>query len=302
MIDSLPLGWAATTLGDLGVEIRGQMLPAPETTYDLYSVPTFPTKRPERIDGAKIKSGKRGVQCGDVLLCKINPRINRVWVVGETGSCPQIASTEYLVLRPHEPRMSSFIQQYLSSPKFRDWIKLSVEGATGSHTRAKSGPILRQPIPVAPLAEQDRIVAAIEEHFSRLDAVETSLTAAEMRCQALTKSIIVRSIPNKLPEDWRLKTVAEAGETGLGRQRSPKYHSGPNMKPYLRVANVFEDRINTSSIMEMHFEGAEFDKYRLRYGDVLLNEGQSPELLGRPAIYVGEPSPTASFALCLDLE
>ena len=149
------------------------------------------------------------------------------------------------------------------------------------------------PVAVAPLAEQERIVAAIEEHFSRLDAVDISLKEAEMRCHALTRSIIVGSIPNELPKDWQLKTVAEAGETGLGRQRSPKYHSGPNMKPYLRVANVFEDRIDTSSIMEMHFEEAEFDKYRLRYGDVLLNEGQSPELLGRPAIYVGEPPEVA---------
>ena len=149
------------------------------------------------------------------------------------------------------------------------------------------------PIPVAPLAEQSRIVAAIEEHFSRLDAVDTSLDAAEKRCRAITRSIIVGSIPNQLPTDWQLKTVAEAGETGLGRQRSPKYHSGPRMKPYLRVANVFEDRIDTSSIMEMHFEEAEFDKYRLRNGDVLLNEGQSPELLGRPAIYMGDPPDTA---------
>ena len=131
MIDSIPPGWATTTLGDLGVEIRGHVSPAPGTTYDLYSVPTFPTKRPERLDGAQIKSGKRGVQCGDVLLCKINPRINRVWVVGETESCPQIASTEYLVLRPHEPRMSSFIHQYLSSPKFRDWAKAVCRGRHG---------------------------------------------------------------------------------------------------------------------------------------------------------------------------
>ena len=66
------------------------------------------------------------------------------------------------------------------------------------------------------------------------------------------------------------------------------------MKPYLRVANVFEDRIDTSSIMEMHFEEADFERYRLRDGDILLNEGQSPELLGRPAIYRGEP-PMVAF-------
>ena len=293
MIDSLPLGWAATTLGDLGVEIRGQMLPAPETTYDLYSVPTFPTKRPERIDGAKIKSGKRGVQCGDVLLCKINPRINRVWVVGETGSCLQIASTEYLVLRPHEPRMSSFIQQYLSSPKFRDWIKLSVEGATGSHTRAKSGPILRQPIPVAPLAEQDRIVAAIEEYFSRLDAAESSLREALQRLDVLKSAVLVDAFHahRDLPRAWRASTIGDVADVQLGRQRSPQHHTGEQMRPYLRSANVTWSGISLDDVKEMNFDDTDFKKYRLEPGDLLLNEASgSPNEVGKPAVWNGEIS------------
>lgn len=43
-----------------------------------------------------------------------------------------------------------------------------------------------------------------------------------------------------------LATVADAGSVSLGLQRSPKRHFGPNMRPYLRVANVFEDRIDGS--------------------------------------------------------
>ncbi|MBU0479399.1 restriction endonuclease subunit S, partial [bacterium] len=74
----------------------------------------------------------------------------------------------------------------------------------------------------------------------------------------------------------------------LGRQRSPKNHTGPNMRPYLRVANVYEDRIDTSSVLEMNFSPDEFETYRLENGDVLLNEGQSLHLVGRPAIYRGE--------------
>lgn len=31
------------------------------------------------------------------------------------------------------------------------------------------------------------------------------------------------------------------------------FHTGPNMVPYLRVANVFEERIDVSDVMEMHF-------------------------------------------------
>jgi type I restriction enzyme S subunit len=65
------------------------------------------------------------------------------------------------------------------------------------------------------------------------------------------------------------------------------------MRPYLRVANVFEDRIDTADVMQMHFSDDEFERYRLQPGDVLLNEGQSPHLLGRPAIYRGNPPDVA---------
>ncbi|MGY1827599.1 hypothetical protein [Blastococcus sp. SYSU DS0541] len=79
----------------------------------------------------------------------------------------------------------------------------------------------------------------------------------------------------------------------LGRQRAPKYHTGTNMRPYLRVANVFEDRIDTADVMSMHFDPDEFERYRVLPGDILLNEGQSPELLGRPAMYRGTPADVA---------
>ena len=60
------------------------------------------------------------------------------------------------------------------------------------------------------------------------------------------------------------------------------------MRPYLRVANVFEDRIDISDVMEMNFTPDEFETYRLSCGDILLNEGQSMELIGRPAMYRDE--------------
>lgn len=97
---------------------------------------------------------------------------------------------------------------------------------------------------------------------------------------------------DELPEGWAWSTVGEVGRVDLGRQRHPDWHTGPEMMPYLRVANVFEDRIDTSDVMQMDFSGV-FDKYRLYPGDVLLNEGQSPYLVGRPALYRGQPSDVA---------
>ncbi|MCA9088791.1 MAG: restriction endonuclease subunit S [Planctomycetaceae bacterium] len=92
----------------------------------------------------------------------------------------------------------------------------------------------------------------------------------------------------ELPEGWCWCQMKDVGDVQLGRQRSPKYHSGPNMRPYLRVMNVFEDRIDTGDVMEMDFSPEDFERFRLEVGDILLNEGQSRELVGRPAIYRGE--------------
>lgn len=60
------------------------------------------------------------------------------------------------------------------------------------------------------------------------------------------------------------------------------------MRPYLRVANVYEDRIDTSDVLQMNFTPEEFETYELLHGDILLNEGQSMELVGRPAMYRDE--------------
>ena len=91
-----------------------------------------------------------------------------------------------------------------------------------------------------------------------------------------------------LPEGWCWANHDQVGDVQLGRQRSPQHHHGDHMRPYLRVANVYEDRIDTTDVLEMNFTPDEFRTYELKYGDILLNEGQSMELVGRPAMYRDE--------------
>ena len=92
----------------------------------------------------------------------------------------------------------------------------------------------------------------------------------------------------ELPKGWCWSTHDQVGDVQLGRQRSPEHHNGQHMRPYLRVANVYEDRIDTSDVMQMNFTPDEFVVYELHHGDILLNEGQSMELIGRPAMYRDE--------------
>ena len=97
---NLPPGWTYAPVGDLGVEVREVTKTEPNRRYELWSVPSFSAGEPEILEGASIHSPKLSVRPFDVLVCKINPRINRVWLVTQPReSIPQIASPEWFVLR-----------------------------------------------------------------------------------------------------------------------------------------------------------------------------------------------------------
>lgn len=93
---------------------------------------------------------------------------------------------------------------------------------------------------------------------------------------------------SKVPAGWIKAPVEFFGDVCAGRQRAPSFTQG-FLRPYLRVANVFDGYINTSDVNKMYFTDKEFERFKLEIGDILLNEGQSIELVGRPAMYLGEP-------------
>ncbi|WP_420444595.1 restriction endonuclease subunit S [Candidatus Poriferisodalis sp.] len=302
MIDDLPPGWVLSTLGDIADVQLGrqrspqhhngrQMRPYLRAANVTWNGVSLDDVKEMNFDDNDFETYR--LEPGDMLLNEASGSPNEVgkpaiWR-GEIEDC--CFQNTLLRLRARAVDVD-YLYWFCLFSALTGRFGEAGRGVNIRHL-GKQG-LMRFPIAVAPRTQRGRIVAAIEEHFSRLDAANASLDAAKLRCQALLKSILVGAIPSELPPCWRMTTVDEAGETGLGRQRSPKYHSGPNMKPYLRVANVFEDRIDASDIMEMHFDATDFDKYRLEVGDVLLNEGQSPEFLGRPAIYRGDP-PNIAF-------
>lgn len=97
--------------------------------------------------------------------------------------------------------------------------------------------------------------------------------------------------PLSVPEGWALASVDMVGEVLLGRQRAPQYLTGEGARRYLRVANIKDDNIDFDDLNEMDFDASHFAKYRLEPGDILVSEGQSPELLGQSAIFRGHSEP-----------
>jgi type I restriction enzyme S subunit len=93
----------------------------------------------------------------------------------------------------------------------------------------------------------------------------------------------------ELPDGWEYRRVDQVGDVQLGRQRSPAMMTGPYMRPYLRVANVLDGYIDYSDILEMNFSPHEAQTFGLQPGDILLNEGQALDLVGRCAVFNGPP-------------
>jgi len=154
--------------------------PIRTATYLSWSVPAFNDGVPEIARGSEIASVKQSVGFGDVLLCRINPRINRVWVVEPVGNAnfPMIASTEWVVFA-NEDGDSHFLSALFSSDRFRNMLLSEVAGVTGSQKRFQVASVLQHEESFPSKLEQKRIGAL----FSKLD----QLIAAEKRTLNLLK-------------------------------------------------------------------------------------------------------------------
>lgn len=93
----------------------------------------------------------------------------------------------------------------------------------------------------------------------------------------------------KPPHGWIEMRLDEVADVRLGRQRSPKNHSGPRMRPYLRAANVTWSGLDLSDVKEMNFTEGESTVYELQPGDVVVAEASgSADEVGKPALWRGE--------------
>jgi type I restriction enzyme S subunit len=122
------------------------------------------------------------------------------------------------------------------------------------------------------------------------ESLRTKRRTALYQSRILTQALFFDLFGNpfKNEREWPIKKVGEVGRVQLGRQRAPQYQTGRYTRPYVRVANIYEDRIDLSDVLSMDFDEEDFAAYRLEYKDILLNEGQSTELVGRPAMWRNE--------------
>lgn len=238
---------------------------------------------------------------GDIVLTMEAP-------LGNVAQIPDdrryLLSQRVVLLRTKPGIDPSFLAYQMRAPEFRAELLANATGTTAQGIRQSR--LVELPVRIAPLGEQKRIVAKLDDLVAHVDACRERLERVPDMVKRFRQSILAAATSGGLTREWRsatagieepedvfpvtwsIRRIGEVGSVQMGRQRAPKYHGGSNMRPYLRVQNVFEDRLDLSDVMEMEFSSSDFEKYRLQPGDILLNEGQSPHLLGRSAMYRGE--------------
>ncbi|HBL22547.1 MAG TPA: restriction endonuclease subunit S [Deltaproteobacteria bacterium] len=191
-----------------------------------------------------------------------------------------VVSGDIYVFAPGDGRLiSEFLPFICLSERFFQYAVETSAGSLSPRTGWKQLAGFEFDLP--PLEQQRRIAEvlwAVDEVYCEV----TSLTeiSATLHRACLRSVFATHNSNNRLP-------VRETGFVQLGRQRAPKYQTGTMTKPYLRVANVFDGRFDYDDILKMDFDERDFEAYHLEKGDILLNEGQSRELVGRCAIYDG---------------
>ncbi len=322
----LPPGWAWAKLGGLG-KWTGGGTPS-KAIEGYWRNGSIPWVSPKDMKSESIRetedhiteeavrgSTTKFVAPGSILMVMRSGILRHTFPVGVNLERVTI-NQDLRALTPASALDPNFIAHYLRSIQRQILHDCSKDGTTVQSIEASA--LERIWVPVAPAPEQRRIVARIHELFAEIAEGEAALERARAGLdtwrRALLKAAVtgeltrdwregnklaqsaqptdradaIPAFHTELPPSWRWCRVDGAGLVTLGRQRAPQHHSGPYLRPYLRVANVMEDRLDLSDVKQMNFNPDEFKTFSLRPGDVLLNEGQSYELVGRSAIFRGE--------------
>jgi len=156
-----PVGWETFTLADLAQHHRATLSPStePERTFEHYSIPAYDAGNEPTLDsGESIKSNKTVVPEDAVLLSKLNPEIERVWLPNPKGKLLQVASTEFLAFTPLAPATRAILFCLFKSEPFRVEMAAMVTGTSKSHQRVSPKSLLSREV----LAADTRLIPAFD--------------------------------------------------------------------------------------------------------------------------------------------
>lgn len=275
---SVPENWFWTDIDSINQYSGSPVDPMkqPDTVFELYSVPSSADDYPEILAGSEIGSSKQSVIKNDILLCKINPRINRVWKVSQHTDNKLMASSEWIVVR-NSVINSDYLMFCFRTQFFREFMLSNVSGVGGSLMRAQPKYVKKYPVPIAPIDEQHRIVSRIESLFAKLDEAKEKAQAVVDGFELRKSAILHKAFTGELTERWRSKRGADKWRTStFGKYTNSQYGytesatQEPVGPKFLRITDIQDGVVNWDKVPYCAISKDDFEKYSMKQGDIVI--------------------------------
>jgi type I restriction enzyme S subunit len=204
-LTNLPSGWVWASAEQLSTFITKGTTPAAEKLLDgtgdvqflkVYNL-TFDgtlnyTYKPTYVnrathDGELLRSQ---VLAGDVLINIVGPPLGQVSVVPPTMAEANM-NQAIARFRPIKPLSTKFVAHALMTESIMAWAIRKAK-TTAGQTNLTLDLCRRLPIPLPPLAEQERIVSEVDRRLSLILGVQAEVDANLKRAQALRQAVLHR--------------------------------------------------------------------------------------------------------------
>jgi type I restriction enzyme S subunit len=223
-VSGLPAGWEWSTVGEIAATSLGKMLDAKQATgqhstpylrninvrwghFDLDDVASMDI-RPEELERVL-------AQPGDIIVCEGGePGRAAVWR-GPNRVALQKALHK---VRPNGAVAPDFLALSLRHQAGSGELAALFTGTTIRHLPQEKLRLVRVPLP--PRTEQERIVVAIEEAFSKLDAGEAGLQACRQRLKRMRAAVLAAAVTGRLVHQDPTDTPATKLLADLGVERA----------------------------------------------------------------------------------
>jgi type I restriction enzyme S subunit len=233
--NSLPENWVLTKIGEIA-DINPKMTYQPSNEME---VSFLPMKNVEALTGKidlsitrpykEVSKGFTSFQNGDVLFAKITPCMEngKVAIVENLKNGIGFGSTEFHVIRPVNKMPSQLFLLFLLQESVRKDAQSHMSGTAGQ-LRVPKKYIEEMLFSLPPLPEQHRIVAKIEELFTRLDAGVDALNKVKLQIKRYRQSVLKAAFGGNLTAEWREahKSELETASILLEKIKAERIKSG----------------------------------------------------------------------------